>query len=482
MKTSNITKNDLNKLNDYLYEIPKSFRSDMRVPARVFASDKTIDQLFQDKSMSQLINITTLPGIQRYALGLPDMHMGYGFPIGGVAATDYKSGVVSPGGIGFDINCGVRLLRSNLDFYDLQGKKEKLANTLHKSVPSGVGKGGKFNWSDEKLNKVLDSGVKTLMDLGFASKEDLDHCEGKGNLDGDPSFVSQRAKNRGRDQLGTLGSGNHFIEVQKVEKIFKEKEAKKMGLKENMITVMIHTGSRGLGHQVCTDWVKKFNQKSKEWGINLPDKELACAPINSKEGQGYIKAMKATANYAWSNRQMITHLTREVWQDIFKKSFLSLIYDVAHNIGKIENYKINGKDKKLFVHRKGATRAFPKGKEDVPESYKDIGQPVLIPGSMGTSSYVLVGEEKGEEAFYSSCHGAGRTMSRSAAKKKVWGEDLVKDLKAKGIIAKCSSPASLAEEAPLAYKNVTNVVDIVEKAGIASKVAKLKPLIVIKGD
>lgn len=493
-----ISKQDLYKINNYLYEIPKGFRSDMRVPARIYVDARMLDDVFRDKSLEQIVNVTTLPGIVKYAMAMPDIHEGYGFPIGGVAATNFENGVISPGGIGFDINCGVRLLTTEVSFEQLKPYLIQLADELNHAIPSGVGSAGKIKLDRGAMDRVLAGGAKQVVSQGYGLQEDLEYCESSGCLEkADPSRVSDHAKTRGRDQLGTLGSGNHFLEIQKIEQIFDEEVAKVFGLKINEITILIHTGSRGLGHQVCTDWVRIFNQKLSQWGLRLPDRELACAPINSSEGQGYFGAMSAAANFAWANRQMITHLTRQVWQRILPSELaqkkLNLVYDVAHNIGKIEEHEVDDspdftkdmtdkKKIKVILHRKGATRAFPPGHPEIPKIYQSVGQPVLIPGSMGTASYVLVGTEAAKDSFYSVCHGAGRTMSRAAAKRKIWGSNLIKELEKRGIIIKCGSPAGLAEEAPEAYKDVEHVVNIVVKAGLAKKVARMVPLAVIKGE
>lgn len=482
-----VTKQDLKKVNDYVWEIPMSFRSDMRVPARVYADKKMLDDIFQDKSMEQLVNMATLPGIVKYSMAMPDAHMGYGACIGGVFATDIsKNGIISPGSIGYDLNCGIRVLSSSVDVKSMRPYLEKLADELYRSIPSGVGRGGKIKLDKQSINKVLTEGVKHVVSQGYGVDDDIKHCESYGSLEtADSSKVSDHAKTRGRDQLGTLGSGNHFVELQKVDKIFNIEIAEKFGLRKGQIAIMIHTGSRGLGHQVCTDWVRTFNQKLPEWGITLPDRELACAPINTPEAQGYLGAMCAAANFAWSNRQLITYLVRQTWRRIIPANLghdLELIYDVAHNMGKVEEYYINGKKTKVIVHRKGATRAFPPGNPELVEDYQKTGQPVLIPGSMGTASYILVGTKSGEETFFSSCHGAGRTMSRRAAKRKVRGSDLIQELAKKGIMVKCRSWEGVAEEAPLAYKDVDHVVDVVHNAGLAQKVARLVPLAVIKGE
>ena len=455
---------NLTKINDWIWEIPKSYRSDMRVPARVYVSEKMLAGISRDRSLEQLVNVATLPGIQKYALAMPDVHEGYGFPVGGVAAFDAQTGVISPGGIGYDINCGVRLLRSDLTRDEITSGLEKLATAIYEEVPSGVGRGGRLKLSEKLFDEVLESGAKRAVEMGYGTVEDLENLESRGALDNaDASLVSSHAKARGRDQLGTLGAGNHFVEIDKIETIFDEESAKKLGIFKNQVVVLIHTGSRGLGHQIATDYIRTMTQAMRKYNIVLPDRELACAPFQSKEGQDYFKAMSAGANFAWVNRQLITHEVRKAWNDILGESGgeLSVIYDVAHNIAKIEDG--------LIVHRKGATRAFP-------------GQPVLIPGSMGTASYVLLGQPRAmEESFGSSCHGAGRKMSRTQAKKEIRGADLKTSLTKQGIAVKAGSLSGLAEEAPEAYKDVDEVVEVVHQAGIAKKVARLKPVAVIKG-
>lgn len=492
-----LNKQNLKQISKCLFEIPQSFRQDMRVPVRIYVDEKMLDQVMRDKSLEQLVNVATLPGIIKYAMAMPDMHEGYGFPIGGVAAIKFEDGVISPGGIGFDINCGVRLLTTGVAFDQIKPHLQCLVDELNRTVPSGVGSTGKIKLNREAMDKILAGGAKQVVQQGYSVPEDLEHCESGGCLEkANPNKVSDRAKKRGRDQLGTLGSGNHFLEIQRIDQVFNEDVAKIFGFKNGDITILIHTGSRGLGHQVCTDWVRVFNQKLDEWGIKIPDRELACAPIKSPEGQGYFEAMCAAANFAWANRQIITHLTREVWRKILPPEMaqqkLNLVYDVAHNIGKIEEHEVSGpprrkrgeaSDKmKLILHRKGATRAFPAGHSEIPEVYQSVGQPVLIPGSMGTASYVLVGTQAAKDSFYSVCHGAGRAMSRTAAKKLMWGVDLIAELSGRGIIIKCGSAAGIAEEAPEAYKDVDHVVDIVAKAGLANKVARMVPLAVIKGE
>jgi len=480
-----VSKSDFKKISDWLWEIPKSFRSDMRVPARIYVSEKMLEDAFRDRSIGQLVNVATLPGIINYSLAMPDMHEGYGFPIGGVAAVDTKNGVISPGGVGYDINCGMKLLKSDYKEKDIKTHLEELATEIQKEVPSGLGRGRQIKLSIEQIDKILEGGAQRLVEQGYGEKEDLENCESQGKLpQADALSVSDHAKNRGRDQVGTLGSGNHFLEIQKVDEVFDEKVAESFGLFKDQIVIMIHTGSRGLGHQIATDYIKLMMQAMTKYGIRLPDQELAACPINSSEGKRYFLAMSAGANYAWSNRQMIAHYIRKAWKSALgeKASPLTAIYDVAHNIAKIEKYKINGQEIEICIHRKGATRAFPPGHSEIPERYHSVGQPVLIPGSMGTASYVLVGTKEGEEAFYSTNHGAGRTMSRHEAMRRVSGQEVVNKLESKGIIVKCRSWRGIAEEAPIAYKNIHDVVEVVHNAGLSKKVARLVPLAVIKGE
>jgi tRNA-splicing ligase RtcB len=479
-----VSKQNFKKINDYLWEIPKSFRSDMQVPARAYVSEKMLEESFKDRSLEQLVNVSTLPGVQRYALAMPDMHEGYASPIGGVAAIKTPEGVISPGVCGYDINCGMRLLKSEHTEKEIKPYIDKLATEIQGQVPSGLGRGRKIKLSIEQINKILEEGTHILLKQGYGEKDDVENCEGSGRLDwADASAVSDHAKNRGRDQVGTLGSGNHFLEIQKVEKIFSKEVAEAFGLFKDQIVVMVHTGSRGLGHQVCTDYLRTMIPAMQRYGIKVPDREFACVPFSSPEGQRYFSAMAAAANYAWANRYMIAHYTRKAWKQVLgEKEKLELLYDVAHNIIKKERYKIDGKDTGVIVHRKGATRAFPPGHPEVPEKYREVGQPVLIPGSMGTASYVLVGAKEGEEAWFSTCHGAGRTMSRHEAMRRVSGQEVVKRLESKGIIIKCWSLRGIAEEAPLAYKDIDNVVEVVHNAGLSKKVARLIPLAVIKGE
>jgi len=479
-----ISKKDFRKISDCLWEIPKSFRADMKVPARAYVSERMLEESFKDRSIEQLVNVSTLPGIQKYALAMPDMHEGYASPIGGVAAIRISDGVISPGVCGYDINCGMRLLKSEHTEKDIKPYLNRLATEIQSQIPSGLGRGRKIKLSIEQIDKILEQGTHILQKQGYGEKEDVENCEASGKLDwADASVVSDHAKNRGRDQVGTLGSGNHFMEVQKVEEIFDKEVAGVFGLFKDQIVVMIHTGSRGLGHQVCTDYLRTMIPAMQRYRIKVPDREFACVPFSSPEGQRYFSAMASAANYAWANRYMVAHYTRKAWKQVLgEKEKLELLYDVAHNIIKKEKYKIDGKDTEVIVHRKGATRAFPPGHPEIPRKYREVGQPILIPGSMGTASYVLVGQKEGEEAFFSTCHGAGRTMSRHEAMRRVSGQEVVKSLESKGIIIKCQSLRGIAEEAPMAYKDVDEVVQVVHSAGLSKKVAKLVPTAVIKGE
>ncbi len=472
---------NLNKLDDYRFELPKT--GNMYVPGIIYATEKTIKKVLEDKAVEQVQNVATLPGIEKYSLAMPDVHWGYGFPIGGVAAFRISDGIISPGGIGYDINCGVRLLRTNFTKEQIKPYIEKLIYSLFHNIPSGVGSTGKLRLSIEEVKDVLKKGARWAIEHGFGSKEDLEFTEENGCMqEANPYVVSEKALNRGKEQLGTLGAGNHFLEIQYVEQIYDEQTAKVFGLFKDQLTVLIHTGSRGLGYQICDDYIIYLQQAIKKYNISIPDRQLVCAPIDSEEGKRYFSAMAAAANYAWANRQIISHWVRKTIMDVLNKSpkevGLEQIYDVAHNIAKFEEYK----SKKYVVHRKGATRAFPKNSSGIPQAYKDVGQPVLVPGSMGTASYVLVGTDKAvEDTWASTCHGAGRISSRSAILKSVRGEELAKELKDKGILVKSESWKTLAEEAPQAYKNVDEIVDICHQSGISKKVARLKPLGVIKG-
>jgi tRNA-splicing ligase RtcB len=468
------------RLGPFEYEVPTTYRSDMRVPARFFADPEQLAAIGRDRSVEQLVNVTTLPGIVGAALGMPDMHEGYGFPVGGVAATRLPDGAISPGGIGFDINCGVRLLVSPIERATLAPHLTAVVHELSRSVPTGAGRGGPLSLSDAELDRLLDEGVPWLLEArGLGRPEDLEVIESGGVLPGaDATHVSSRAKQRGRDQLGSLGSGNHFLEVQFVEEIFDEAAAERFGLARDRITVLIHTGSRGLGHQVCTDHVRLLDEAAPHLGIVLPDRQLACAPLSSPEGSRYFAAMCAAANFGFANRQVIAEKVRQVFARVLRTGALELVYDVGHNTAKIERFE----GREVCVHRKGATRALGPSSAEIPARYRGLGQPVFIPGSMGTASFVLVGTDASAGiSFSSTCHGAGRTMSRGAARRQVTGHELRKELERRGIVVRCPSNAELAEEAPLAYKDVERVVDVVHQAGIARKVARLRPLGVVKG-
>ncbi len=472
----------LNKVDDNIYEVPIGYRPGMRVPGRVFVSPQLLDMV-EPGTIDQVANVATLSGIVKYSMAMPDAHLGYGFPIGGVAAFREDTGVISPGGVGFDINCGVRLLRSNLESKEVQPLISTLIDNLFEAVPSGLGSTGRLHASDQQLTEAFVSGAKWAVDEGYGVKDDLVHCEENGNMKGaDPSQVSVKARKRGRPQLGTIGSGNHFLEIQRVEEIFDEAKAKRFGLFKGQITIMIHCGSRGAGHQICTDHLEVLSRAVHKYCIDIPDKQLACAPIGTPEANNYFGAMVCAANYAWANRHIIAHWTREVFERYFPGSRLNLVYDVAHNVAKIEEHEVDGTRERLYVHRKGATRAFGPSRPEVPEVYRDVGQPVLIPGSMGTPSYVLCGTDKALDlTFGSACHGAGRVMSRSKAIKTFAGRDIKAALNREGIVVKANNPKMLAEEAPQVYKPSNEVVDVVHNLGIATKVAKLVPLGVSKG-
>lgn len=475
------------KIGDYEWEISPDFRSDMRVPVRIFASEELLKESLNDKSIIQAINASTLPGLVEAVMVMPDMHQGYGFPIGGVAATDPETGVISPGGIGYDINCGVRLLTSRIKPDTVKNWIPDLATALNQYCPSGVGVGSDLKLSKNELAEACAKGARWAKAEGYATADDIKHTEENGCLDGaDPDKLSERALDRGRTQLGTLGGGNHFIEVDIVAKVFDESAARVMGLYEGDMAVQIHTGSRGFGHQICTDYVRRLQGTISKFGIDLPDKQLVCAPIQSQEGQDYLGAMRCGANFAFLNRQLLANKVRQAFESVLAGKVddwhLKQVYDIAHNIGKFETHLVGGEKQTVCVHRKGATRAFGPGSEGIPEDYAEIGQPVLVPGSMGTGSWVLTGTETSmKRSFGSSCHGAGRVMSRSQAKKEVWGEDLMQELEKEGIEIRAGSMPGLAEEAPQAYKDVDRVVESVVGAKIARKVALLRPIIVIKG-
>jgi tRNA-splicing ligase RtcB len=482
-----ISSSDLKRINKYLYEIPRSFRADMRVPAHFYADPVLLEGVLGDKSLDQLVNTATLPGIVGYALAMPDIHQGYGFPIGGVAATECPDGIISPGGVGYDINCGVRLLATHLERPEIDPFLNDLASALYANCPSGVGKGGSIALKHGELDRLIETGARWALKRGFATETDLEHTEEQGCIAGaDAGKVSDRAKKRGSTQVGTLGAGNHFIEVDVVDQLFDETAGRQTGLFPGQIVVQIHCGSRGFGHQICTDYVRRFQKVIHQYGIQLPDRELVCAPLSSPDGQDYLAAMKAAANYAFVNRQVLTHHIRRSFEAVLagkvKNHQVYQVYDIAHNMAKIEEHEIDGRRRKVCVHRKGATRAFGPGSPVLPNRYRTIGQPVLVPGSMGTASWVLLGTETSmAQTFGSTCHGAGRMMSRSKAKKTVWGADLREELEAGGIRVRAGSMAGLAEEAPVAYKDVDRVVEVVDGAGIAKKLARLLPLAVIKG-
>jgi tRNA-splicing ligase RtcB len=476
------------KLDDYRWEIPQNYKTGMRVPGLIYASREMLASICDEQTPDQVANVAFLPGIVSHSLAMPDIHWGYGFPIGGVAAMDTQNGVISPGGVGYDINCGVRLLRTSLSEAEVRPRISQLINELFHNVPSGLGSEGKIKVSQKEMNRLMVEGARWAVKRGLGAEEDLDVTEEGGCLSGaDPSKISDRAVKRGMPQAGTLGSGNHFLEIQVVKEIFDSHIASIMGIDEiGQILVLIHTGSRGFGHQVCTDHLRVMEGAVSKYGLKLPDRQLACAPIESPEGKDYLAAMACAANYAWVNRQCIAHWARESFSRVFSKSPQALgmkqVYDVAHNIAKIEEHTIDGRRLKVCVHRKGATRAFPAGHKDTPICYKDVGQPVLVPGDMGRCSFIAVGTQKAmAETFGSTCHGAGRMLSRSAAKRSMKGQDVLQELEGRGITVKAGSLPSLAEEASQAYKDVTEVIDVVHKAGISSKVAMAIPVGVIKG-
>jgi tRNA-splicing ligase RtcB len=479
----------LKKISDYIWEIPQEKSESMRVPGRVYADDSLLKKIKQDKTLWQCRNVTHLPGIYKYAITLPDGHQGYGFPIGGVAATDYEDGVISPGGVGYDINCGVRLLTTNLELKDIRAKLKELTEKLFRNIPSGLGSSRKnFKLNRRELDNLVTQGIPWLIERDMGWIEDAEHCEEKGCMkDANPEKISDRAKHRGLAQVGTLGPGNHFLEVQRVDEIFDEKAAKAFGIThKDQVTFMIHTGSRGFGHQVCSDYLKVMERALNRYKINVPDKQLACTPGQSKEGQDYVQAMACAVNYAFSNRQAITHWTRESFSNVFKEPAenfgLELIYDVAHNIVKKEEHDIGCTKRRVWTHRKGATRAYPKGHIEIPSDYRGVGQPVIVPGTMGTESWLMVGKPNAMElTFGSTPHGAGRLMSRSAAKRRFWGGDVKKRLEDRGMVVRSASQVILAEEASGAYKEVDRVIEVSHRLGLAGKVARLKPLAVVKG-
>ena len=478
----------LERTGECCWRIPKSYNPQMRVDGLIYASEQLIEQVRKDQAAQQVANVATLPGIQVASLAMPDIHWGYGFSIGGVCATDPdEGGVISPGGVGYDINCGVRLVRSNLFYQDVKPHLSTLVEELFRQVPTGVGKSGKYRFNHQELRELMGEGVSFLKRRELATDGDIEHTEARGCLqDAEPDKVSERALQRGTSQCGTLGSGNHFLEVQVVEAVFDDEAAATMGIQKDMVCVMIHSGSRGLGYQVCDDALKLLRGVPEKYGIELPDRQLACAPVNSPEGSHYVGAMRAAANFAWCNRQLLMWQAREVFQTVFGRPWrelqMNLVYDVAHNIAKFEEHRIGGGSKRVWVHRKGATRAFPPDHPEIPHRYRKIGQPVLIPGDMGRASWVLAGQQGSmDQTFGTTCHGAGRVMSRTKAVKAAKGRRIDKELANKGVIARARSWRGLAEEQPDAYKDVNLVVDVVHTAGLSKKVARMRPIGVIKG-
>jgi len=478
----------LERVNDCLWRIPKSYKAGMRVDGLIYADDALIELIREDQAAEQVANVAFLPGIQHASLAMPDIHWGYGFCIGGVCATDpEEGGVISPGGVGYDINCGVRLMRSDLSLADVKPAIETLVRELFRNVPTGAGHGGKYKFDHRELKQLLAEGPSFLQSRGLATERDIEHTEAGGRLEGArPEFVSDRALDRGYDQCGSLGSGNHFLEVQVVDRVFDEQAAAALGLAKDLVCVMIHSGSRGLGYQVCDDALRSLRGVPEKYGIELPDRQLACAPVHSSEGQHYLGAMRAAANFAWGNRQLLMWQAREVFESVFGRSWdelgMHLIYDVAHNIAKFEEHEVAGVPKRVWVHRKGATRAFPPEHPEVPDAYRAIGQPVLIPGDMGRASWVLLGQPGSmQQSFGSACHGAGRLLSRTAAVKKAHGRQIADELRRRGVIAHARSWQGLAEEQPDAYKDVDLVVEVVHRAGLAKKVVRMRPIGVIKG-
>lgn len=470
------------------WRIPRSYRQDMRVDGIVYASEELMNSIREDQSLEQVANVACLPGIVQASLAMPDIHWGYGFCIGGVAATDpEQGGVISPGGVGYDINCGVRLVRSDLMFKDVRGHIPRIVDAIYEHVPAGVGSGGAVKFKRPELERILAEGAPYVVSRGYGWNSDIEHTEAGGCLEGArPDTVTEHAFQRGADQCGSLGAGNHFLEVQVVEEVFEPVAAAALGLAEGQMAFMIHSGSRGLGYQICEDALHEMRNVPTKYGITLPDRQLVCAPIDSPEGARYLGQMRSAANYAWANRQMIMHLARKALERTLgmpaERLGLHLIYDVAHNIAKMESYAIDGQPRRLCVHRKGATRAFPPGHPEVPAKYRDVGQPVLIPGDMGRASYVLVGRPGAmTESFGSSCHGAGRVLSRGAAMRAAKGRSIHKELLAVGIYARAHSRKGLDEEQPEAYKDVSQVVDVVQRAGISQIVARMRPVGVVKG-
>ena len=471
---------NIEKVSENIYEIEKT--GEMNVPARIYASEKLLEEIKNDDTLKQIKNVAELPGIQKHSIVMPDGHQGYGFPIGGVAAINMEEGVISPGGIGYDINCGVRVLKTDLTAEDIKGREQQIANILFNKIPCGLGGGGYIDTSKEDLEEILEKGMDWMLENGHAKESDLERCEENGRLPGKPEKVPKKAKDRGRNQVGSLGSGNHFLEVQVVSEVFNQDKADAYSLEEDQVVVMIHSGSRGLGHQTCTNYLREFEKNYPEIVEKIPDKELIYAPIEDQLAKDYRYAMYAAANFAWANRQAMTEGIRDCLDTLFDDVKVDLVYDVCHNIAKEETHTVDGEDKDVLVHRKGATRAMPAGREEVPEVYSEVGQPVLIPGTMGTSSYILSGGQKSLElSFGSTAHGAGRLKSRTQSKQDYWGEDIQKDLKRKGIHIKAASGSTIAEEAPGSYKDVDEVIEVSDSLGIGKKVVKMRPVVNIKG-
>ena len=472
---------NIRSLSKEKYRIPE--KAGMEACVTIYTNEKLLEKIGADDTLDQIKNVATLPGVQKHAIVMPDGHQGYGFPIGGVAAIDAENGVISPGGIGYDINCGVRVLKTGLSYEDVRGREEQLANIMFSKIPCGLGKGGYIDTDEDDLEEILERGAEWMLENGYAKESDLKRCEENGRLPGNPEKVPEKAIKRGLNQVGSLGSGNHFLEIQRVGEIFDQEKANAYDLEEDQVVVMIHSGSRGLGHQTCTEYLRKFEKNYPKIVEEIPDKELIYAPIQDDLGQDYKEAMYAAANYAWANRQAITQGIRECLDTIFEDGVeTELLYDVCHNIAKEETHKVNGEDKDVIVHRKGATRAMPAGRPEVPEVYSEVGQPVLIPGSMGTSSYVLSGGEKSLDlSFGSAAHGAGRLKSRTQSKQDYYGRDVQDDLEREGIYVKAASGSTIAEEAPGSYKDVDEVIKVTDELGIANKVARLRPIVNIKG-
>ncbi len=478
----------VDKISDNIWEVPTAYNRHMRVPARIYADRHLLDAMMRDNTLTQAVNITQLPGLVKYGITLPDGHQGYGFPIGGVGAFDMDEGIITPGGVGYDINCGVRLMRTDLTFKEVDAKKQELINEIFKLVPCGVGVGSKLRLSTSELERAISEGIQWAVDKGFGWDRDASHSEeGGGMKEANPDKVSHRALKRGSSQLGTLGAGNHFLEIAKVDKIFDQKAAKIYGITDpNQVLVWVHTGSRGVGHQVATDYIRIMEEATRKYRIRLPARELACAPLNSREAKDYYEAMSCAVNWAFINRHIIMHQVRTAFEHIFKRSAedmgMELVYGMTHNTAKKEEHNVDGRSIKLMIHRKGAARAFGPGREDLPQDYKSIGQPVLLVGTMGTASYLLKGTERGEEvSFASTAHGAGRVMSRTGARRQFDARHIISELKKKGIIIKAASGRIVEEESPDSYKDVHRVAQVSHEVGLAEKVMMSTPIAVAKG-